>query len=200
MMRLEATGLGKHFSRHWVFRNLHISLQEGERVLLCGDNGSGKSTLMRILSGQLIPSEGSVRLLADGKPIDPEEYYRHLSWSGPYMELYTDLDLREAIRLHASFRPMMATPREVAQLLELEEHHGKLLKHFSSGMLHRVKVGLAILTRSRLLLLDEATTNMDPGSSALVLGLMDRFLDGRLLVYASNKEEEFAMFDRRVVL
>jgi ABC-type multidrug transport system ATPase subunit len=85
-------------------------------------------------------------------------------------------------------------------LLQLEDHAGKLLKHFSSGMLHRVKVGLAILTRSRFLLLDEATTNMDEKNSKLVLALMDRYLDGRGLVYASNRVEEFGRFGRRVEL
>ncbi len=198
MTKFEVHGLGKRFFRHWVFRNLEFSIQEGERVLLCGDNGSGKSTLMRILSGQLTPSEGTLQLFVDGKEIDPELYYRHLSWSGPYMELYTDLTLKEAIELHASFRPMLAAPKEVLKLLQLEDHVNKLLKHFSSGMLHRVKVGLAILTKSRLLLLDEATTNMDAGNSQLVVDLMDRFLDGRMLIYASNKPEEFGLFERRV--
>ena len=114
------------------------------------------------------------------------------------MELYTDLSLKEAISLHANFRPMLAAPHEVLKLLQLEDHANKLLKHFSSGMLHRVKVGLAILTKSRLLLLDEATTNMDAGNSQLVVDLMDRFLDGRMLIYASNKPEEFGLFERRV--
>ncbi len=200
MTKLEVSGLGKRFFRHWVFRNLDFKIDEGERVLLCGDNGSGKSTLMRILSGQLTPTEGTLQLFIDGKEIDPESYYQHLAWSGPYMELYTDLTLKEAIDLHASFRPMLAAPKEVLKLLQLEDHAGKLLKHFSSGMLHRVKVGLAILTKSRLLLLDEATTNMDAGNSQLVVDLMDRFLDGRMLIYASNKPEEFALFERKLVL
>lgn len=200
MTRLEVTGLGKRFYRHWVFRHLDMEVHGGEQVLLCGENGSGKSTLMRILAGQLTPTEGRVCLVVDGKEVDPEYSYRHISWSGPYMELYTDLNLKEAIHLHASFRPMMASPREVMQLLQLEDQAGKLLKHFSSGMLHRVKVGLAILTASRLLLLDEATTNMDAVNSQLVLGLVERYLEGRGLVYASNREEEFGRFERRVVM
>jgi ABC-type multidrug transport system ATPase subunit len=198
MTRIEATGLGKRFYRNWVFRNLDLQLNAGEKILLSGDNGSGKSTLLRILAGQLTPTEGTLKLIIDGKEIDPEYYYQHLSWSGPYMELYTDLNLMEAVHMHASFRPMMAPPKEVIQLLQLEAHAGKLLKHFSSGMLHRVKVGLAILTRSRLLLLDEATTNMDAANSTLVLGLMEQYLDGRMLVYASNRVEEFSLFERRV--
>ncbi len=200
MTKLEVTGLGRRFNRHWIFRKLDLELHEGQRLLLCGDNGSGKSTLMRMLAGQLTPSEGSIKLWIDGKEIDSENYYQHLSWSGPYMELYTDLTLSEAIQLHASFRPMLASAREVLELLQLTDHASKLLKHFSSGMLHRVKVGLAILTRSRLLLLDEATTNMDEANSRLATDLMMNYLDGRMLLYASNRPEEFNLFEQRIEL
>jgi ABC-type multidrug transport system ATPase subunit len=200
MTRIEARGLGKRFYRNWVFKGMDLQVDAGEKVLLCGDNGSGKSTLIRVLAGQLSATEGGLRLHVDGKEVDAEYYYRHISWSGPYMELYTDLNLKEAVQMHASFRPMMASVAEVMKLLQLEDQAGKLLKHFSSGMLHRVKVGLAILTRSRFLFLDEATTNMDEKNSRLVLELMNRYLDGRGLIYASNRAEEFGMFERRVVM
>lgn len=198
MTRIEATGLGKRFFRQWVFRGMDFQVQQGEQVLLTGDNGSGKSTMMRILSGQLAPTEGKLSLVVDGKEIDPEFYYQHISWSGPYMELYTDLSLTEAVRLHASFRKMMVGESEVLDLLQLQDHRNKLLKHFSSGMMHRVKVGLSILTQSRILLLDEATTNMDELNSKLVLDLMDRYIGDRLLIFASNRQEEFGRFSRRI--
>lgn len=200
MTKLEVIGLGRRFNRHWIFRKIDLQLQAGERILLCGDNGSGKSTLMRILAGQLSASEGTIHLWIDGKEIDSENYYQHLSWSGPYMELYTDLNLEEAIRLHASFRDMLVSPEKVMELLRLQDHRTKMLKHFSSGMLHRVKVGLAILTRSKILLLDEATTNMDEANSKLVTDLMLQFLGDRMLIFASNKPEEFALFDRQLMM
>ncbi len=200
MTKLELSGVGRRFNRHWIFRKLDLQLSLGDRILLCGDNGSGKSTLMRMLAGQLSPTEGDLTLSVDGKKIDPEYYYQHLSWSGPYMELYNDLTLREAIKMHGNFRPMLANATETLKLLQLQDHADKMLKHFSSGMLHRVKVGLAILTKSKMLLLDEATTNMDETNSKLVTNLMLEYLDGRLLVYASNRPEEFALFERKLDL
>jgi ABC-type multidrug transport system ATPase subunit len=200
MNKLIVKGLGRRFNRNWIFRNVDFSIELGEQVLLCGDNGAGKSTFMRILAGQLTPSEGSIQLILNGQEIDPEQFYAHLSWSGPYMELYTDLSLKEAIKLHASFKPMMVTQQEILDLLQLTDHQDKMLKHFSSGMLHRVKVGLAILTKSKILLLDEATTNMDEANSKLVTNLMQTHLDGRMLLYASNRQEEFGLFARKIDL
>lgn len=198
MTRIEATGLGKRFFRQWVFRGMDFQVQQGEQVLLAGDNGSGKSTLMRIIAGQLSPTEGKISLTVDGKEIDPEFYYKYISWSGPYMELYTDLSLSEAVSLHASFRELLVKKDEVLDLLQLQDHSHKLLKHFSSGMMHRVKVGLSILTRSEILLLDEATTNMDEANSRLVMDLMDSHIADRLLIFASNRQEEFARFTSRI--
>lgn len=177
---------------------MDFKVQQGEQVLLTGDNGSGKSTMMRILAGQLAPTEGKISLVVDGKEIDPEFYYQHISWSGPYMELYTDLSLTEAVRLHASFRKLVVGESEVLDLLQLQDHRNKLLKHFSSGMMHRVKVGLSILSQSKILLLDEATTNMDEMNSKLVLDLMDRYIGDRLLIFASNRQEEFGRFARKI--
>ena len=95
---------------------------------------------------------------------------------------------------------MLAGVAETLKLLQLQDHADKMLKHFSSGMLHRVKVGLAILTKSKILLLDEATTNMDETNSRLVTSLMQEYLDGRMLIYASNRPEEFALFEQRLDL
>ncbi|MFN8394353.1 MAG: ATP-binding cassette domain-containing protein [Bacteroidia bacterium] len=198
MTLIEATGLGKRFFRQWVFRGMDFEVQQGERVLLTGDNGSGKSTLMRILAGQLAPTEGQLSLVVDGKKIDPEFWYQYLSWSGPYMELYTDLSLAEAVHLHASFRKLIVPEADVLDLLQLQDHRNKLLKHFSSGMMHRVKVGLSILSQSKILLLDEATTNMDEANSKLVLDLMDHYIGDRLLIFASNRPEEFGRFARKI--
>lgn len=200
MSRLEAKGVGKRFHRHWVFKNVNLSLQKGDRLLLTGSNGSGKSTLMRILAGQLSPSQGSVEFFQENRKIDPENWYRYMSWSGPYMDLYPDLSLAESIQMHFQFRRGLLPRDEVAARLQLEGHLNKELRHFSSGMLHRVKVGLAIFSDSDFLLLDEATTNMDRENSALVWDLVREFQQDRGLVWASNKESEFDWFGLRLDL
>jgi ABC-type multidrug transport system ATPase subunit len=200
MIELQAKALGKRFYRHWVFRDLDFRIQSGEKILLTGPNGSGKSTLMRILAGQMAPTAGSLVLNAGGKAIDPEVWYRHLAWAGPYHELYGELTLREAIHMHFQFRQPLLPVQEIPAALRLEAHTDKLLRHFSSGMLHRVKVGLAILSHSELLLLDEATTNMDEDNSKYILDLTLQHLGQRALIYASNNPMEFGAFETRMVL
>ncbi|MEM7039717.1 MAG: ATP-binding cassette domain-containing protein, partial [Bacteroidota bacterium] len=161
MFSLSAKNLSKRFYRQWVFRDLSFGLDKGEHLLITGSNGSGKSTLMHILAGQLTPTRGEYRLLNGKRRLDYGEYYRFISWSGPYMDLYADLTVEEAIRLHFRFHKPLLPLKDIPTRLHLAKDRHKPLRHFSSGMLHRVKVGLAIFSDSRLLLLDEATTNMD---------------------------------------
>lgn len=195
MVQLEGKGLGKRFHRQWIFRHVNLALQSGDRLLLTGSNGSGKSTLLRMLAGQLTPTEGSLQFFRGKAALHPQLWYQYLSWSGPYMDLYPELTLRETFRLHQRFRDAYLEPDTCIERLELAPHADKELRNFSSGMLHRVKVGLALFTRSELLFLDEATTNMDRHNGDLIWGLTKEFQQDRLLIWASNKEDEFDWFE-----
>ena len=197
---LEGTEIGQRFHKQWVFRNVNFTLNSGDRLLLTGANGSGKSTLFRILAGQLSPTKGEISLRQDGKKIEPGKWFRHISWSGPYMDLYPELKLSEAIKMHFNFRTPLLKITEVLERLRLTEHQDKELRHFSSGMLHRVKVGLALFSDSQILLLDEATTNMDEENSNLIWDLAREFQNDRILVWASNRTKEFDWFEMRLDL
>lgn len=197
---LVAKDIGKKFYRNWIFKNLSFELSRGEKLLLTGPNGSGKSTLLRIIAGQLTPTKGTLTFAAGKRLLPPEAYYRHLSWAGPYMDLYPDLTLKEAIKLHFRFKKPLISEKEIPDRLRLSEHLDKPLRHFSSGMLHRVKTGLAIFSHSRLLLLDEATTNMDQTNSDLVFEWLEELQGDRILIFASNNQAEFGRFEKRLDL
>ena len=200
MIELEARGLGKKFYRHWVFRDIDLHLQAGTRLLVTGANGAGKSTLVRVLAAQLTPTQGTLTYRLHGKPLDLETLHRHLSWSGPYIDLYPDLTLTEAIKLHFSFRDSLIPIPDIADQLRLQAHSGKQLRHFSSGMLQRVKVGLAIFTQAPLLFLDEATATMDEENAHYIYTLAHQHLQDRILIYASNNPIEFDRFEQRLHL
>lgn len=168
--------------------------------MLTGPNGSGKSTLIRILAGQMAPTEGKTIFVAGKAMLDPSMYYSQLSWSAPWIELYNDLSLEEAIHLHFRFKLPLMPIGQIAKALDLEKHMKKPLRHFSSGMLHRTKTGLAIFSKSRLLILDEATTNMDQSNSDLVFQWLDQYQGERMLIFASNNPAEFDRFERRLNL
>ena len=149
MARLEVSGVSQKFLRSWIFKDISLSLESGKSMLITGPNGSGKSTLLRIIAGQLEPTKGSVSLTIDGKVIPREFTYRHLCWSGPYFDLYTDLTLEEAIQMHFQFKDcILNKPKDIIQELKLKAHARRALKNYSSGMLLR-KSGLNPLLKRR---------------------------------------------------
>ena len=198
---LKGENLSMRFYDHWLFKEVNLEVKSGESLLITGPNGSGKSTLLRILAGHLSPTRGSIQLLVNQKPAEIHHFYRYLSWSGPYFELYTDLSLEETIRLHFNFRKnLLSSPAELISKLQFEGQASKLLRNFSSGMLHRLKIGLALFTDAPLLLLDEPTSNMDAKNAAVMLDLIDIYAKDRLLIFASNEPGEFERFSNRLDL
>ena len=151
---------------------------------------------MRIIAGQLNPSKGKVYFTVAGKKLSPDAIYRHLSWSGPYVDLYHDLTITEHLKLHFQFRTcLLADPLELLEVLDLKAHRDKKLRFFSSGMLQRAKVGVALFTQGDLLLLDEPTSNMDTDNAQRILSLIDQHLGGRTYILASNMKREFEDMD-----
>lgn len=170
-------------------------------MALIGTNGSGKSTLLRIIAGQLSPTEGKVEYHADNKRIAYSKFYEYVSWAAPSIDLYDELTLREHISWHFKLKPSrLENPMDLVSILSLEDDQDKKLRLYSSGMLQRVKVGLALFTQSKLLLLDEPTSNMDTANADRMLSLIEEQRAGRVLILASNLEREYGEFEQKIKL
>ncbi len=195
-MRITLQQVSKSFGRETVVRDLSHILEPGSRTALLGPNGSGKSTLLQLIGGFSIPSKGTVTHELGGKVIEEEHVYRHISIAAPYMSLYEELSLREAIASHRRFKPLRGNLplEEVARIALLEKHLDKPVRDFSSGMKQRLKLALAVLSDTSLLLLDEPTSNLDANGTAWYSALMSAHSTGRTLLVASNRQEaEIAM-------
>lgn len=189
-MTITLEDTGKHYNREWIFRHLqHVFSPESPCVLL-GGNGSGKSTLLRLLAGHLLPSEGTVTYTDQNQVVANELVYAKVSMAAPYLDLYEELKLTEAIAFHAGFKPFREnlSPKQVIERLQLKRAADKALKNYSSGMRQRVKLGLAVLSDTPLLLLDEPISNLDPAGIEWYQELVAEHSAGRTIVVASNRQ------------
>lgn len=198
---LSISQVGKRYYNRWLFREIDLDLNAGSKLALIGTNGSGKSTLLRIIAGQLLPTEGKVDYKNADKKIAYDNYYKHLSWAAPSLDLYDDLTLEEHISWHFKLKPsILPNPKTLISILDLEADRNKKLRLYSSGMLQRVKVGLALFTQSDLLLLDEPTSNMDTRNADKMLGMIDEYRGERILILASNLDREFEQYENQLHL
>lgn len=202
-MEVTLASLSKTFGREAVIRDACFTLASGSRTAILGPNGSGKSTLVQLIAGALLPSGGTIGHVLNGAPIAADEAYRHVSIAAPYLGLYEDLSLREAIGFHArfkAFRPGIGMA-EVARIAYLEHALEKPVRHFSSGMKQRLKLALAILSDTPLLLLDEPVSNLDAEAVGWFRALLREHISGRTLVVASNRlPAEHDLCDRAIEL
>ena len=189
-MQVVLSNIGKHFGREVVFQNVDIALASGSRTAILGPNGSGKSTLLQVIGGAIIPTQGSIAHHLGNALVPQEEVYRHIAIAAPYLGLYEDLSLEQAVEFHARFKPLLPgiAPKDVARIAYLEKALHKQVLHFSSGMKQRLKLALAILSDTSLLLLDEPASNLDAEATAWYGDLLRRHIGQRTLVVASNRQ------------
>ena len=197
-MKVIASKAGKRFHPKWIFRDVSFMIGSHSRMAITGKNGSGKSTLLQIIAAFITPTSGQITWELNGNNLHPEQIYRHISLASPYIELIEDFTLPEIIRFHGKFKAFHdgLSHEKLIGLSGLGASIQKPIRQYSSGMKQRLKLLLAIASRSDLLLLDEPCSNLDAQSVAWYHDLMDQFASGRTIVIASNnKPEEYPGID-----
>jgi ABC-type multidrug transport system ATPase subunit len=196
---IELDKIGKRFRYEWIFRGISTTFEQGRRYAILGPNGVGKSTLMKILSGHLTPSEGKIAVKFEGKNLEADAIYRHVSYAAPYIEVIEEFTLMEAIDFHIKFHPLSKSMKinDLVEILGFQKSKDKEIRYFSSGMRQRLKLALAICSESPILLLDEPTTNLDVQGVEWYRSLMRQYTEGssRLVVVASNAEHDYDFCD-----
>lgn len=199
-MEIKLNEVGKQYRHVWIFRHISELLKSGERWAILGPNGAGKSTLLKVLSGFLTPTEGSVTFTAGGKTLD--EPGLRLNFTAPYVGLLDELTLREMCTFHAARRPLLSgiNVEDVLRIAHFEGHADKQIRYFSTGMQQRLKIALALLTSAEAVLLDEPCSNFDNRFREWYVDLVNRYLQNRLLVVASNDPWDYSFCDRRILV
>jgi len=202
MVEIQLEEASKRFQYEWIFRNLSLTIAEGQSVAITGSNGSGKSTLLKCLSGAVPISSGSIRFQNNGKSIPESEWFNYLTISAPYLELPEEFTLSELIDFHFKFKSPLngISKAEILETIFLEEHAEKMISQFSSGMKQRLKLGLALLSEVPIVLLDEPTSNLDRKGILWYQELIEKFALNRLLIVCSNEPREYEFCQQKVVL
>jgi len=184
--------IGRRYNQEWIFRGLNHQFTAENPTVILGANGSGKSTLLQIILGIHTPSEGTITYSVEQKSINIEDVFRSFSFASPYMELFEELTLMEMLNFHSGFKQFVKgiDSENVVELLNLQKAKHKELKYYSSGMKQRVKLGLAILTDSAAILLDEPLSNLDKNGVAWYQSLIKEFAMNRLLIICSNHQPD----------
>ncbi len=192
MIAVSCADIGKQYQYKWVLKGFTHTFRAGENYVITGKNGSGKSTLINILSSYLSPSAGIISWHKDQQQIPADQVYLYTSITGPYAEVPGEFTFPELISFHRRFKKMPATlqTENILALSGLGASASKPVKHFSSGMKQRVKLSLALMPESGLLLLDEPCSNLDADARQWYRDMLEKFGKRKTIIVASNHFEE----------
>ena len=163
-MNLSVDRLSKQYKNKIAVDRISFNLTDGVTGLL-GANGAGKTTLMRMMSGILNPTSGSVT--ADGIPVQTEEYRALLGYLPQDFGYYPEFTAREFVQYIAALKGIekKKAKKKTEELLEtvgLSDVANKKIKTFSGGMKQRVGIAQALVNNPKILILDEPTVGLDP--------------------------------------
>ena len=145
------------------------------------------------LPGSEIGNRTGNRTNDSERTIAPDQVYKYLSLSAPYLELIEEMTISEFLRFHSSFKPFLNghSISSIISRVGLGSAADKQIRYYSSGMKQRVKLAQSIFSDTPVILLDEPCTNLDADGVALYRQLIGEYCTGRLVIVSSNDRQEY---------
>ncbi len=163
---IQAVGLTKKYGAKTAVHALNLTVEEGELFALLGVNGAGKTTTIKMLSGLFAPTSGDARLLGDSITKDLQRVKAHNGVSPQETAVARNLSVKENLELMARIYGFgreesrrMAT--KMIERLSLGEVAGDRSKTLSGGMQRRLSIAMALISKPKILFLDEPTLGLD---------------------------------------
>ena len=193
-----------------ALNGLSLEIKDGEFVFMVGPSGSGKSTVIKLLTGEVVPTEGLV--MVNGFSLT-----NIAEWQVPYMRrtlgvIFQDFRLIEKKTVYDNMlfamRVVGATPREikkripyVLRLVGLENKQSRLPNELSGGEQQRVAIAIALVNNPSTIIADEPTGNLDPARSLEIMTLLKRINElGTTVLVVTHEKDLVNRFDERVVM
>ena len=204
---IQVQNLTHRYGDRVALQTVDFEVQKGEIFGLLGPNGGGKSTLFRILSTMMIPTGGRATVAGYDVARDPAQVRRRVGVVFQTQSLDKSLTVEENLRSQGHLHGLRGAPLrermdQAMEQLGLSNRRKDLVENLSGGLKRRVEIAKALLHRPQVLLMDEASTGLDPAArrdlSQYVEGLRSR--EGVTILLTTHILEEADRCDRLVLL
>lgn len=160
---IEFIDLYKKFGKVEVLKGIDLQINQGGIFAILGPNGSGKTTLIKSVLGMVIPDRGDIKI--DDETILGKWFHRNeINYMSQIADFPNNLSVSELINMIKNLRPKSAGDDKLIKLFGLEPFLDKKLGHLSGGTKQKVNIVLTFMFESKIIILDEPTTGLDPVS------------------------------------
>lgn len=205
-LRIEIDNLAKHFGDIKAVDGVSFSVKKGEVLGFLGPNGAGKSTTMKMITGFLAPTRGTVRVCGHDVLTDPIAVKANLGYLPEGAPAYADMTPDSFLRFIADIRGLSGAEKmravdSAAERARIKHVMFQPIETLSKGYKRRVGLAQAILHNPPVLILDEPTDGLDPNQKHEVRTLINDMADDKAIIISTHILEEVnALCTRNVVI
>jgi len=206
MNAIEVKNLKKSFGELQAVQGVDFAAEKGEILSLLGPNGAGKSTIISILSGLLAPDGGEASIMGYSITKEPETAKANLGVVPQDIALYPDLSARENLVFWGKMyglrgEALKSRVDEVLEIIGLTGRQKDRVGKFSGGMKRRVNIGVALLHKPDVVIMDEPTVGIDPQSRRHILdNVKELNRQGMTVLYTTHYMEEAAELSDHIAI
>ena len=205
MTAIQATNLSKAYGFYRIFEDLSFEIGIGECFALFGPNGAGKTTTMRIITGYMPPTKGTVHIegvdIFDN-PLQAKQLIGYLPENPP---LYTDMTVSEYLDFVADIKQVSRKEKKsrifyVIEKCGLSDVRKRIISHLSKGFRQRVGIAQALVNNPSVLILDEPTIGLDPLQIIEIRDLIKSLSGERTVILSTHILPEVTMICSKVII
>jgi len=202
---IEVEHLTKYYGAFPAISDVSFTVAKGEVLGFLGPNAAGKTTTMRILTGFMPPSSGTVRIAGYDVVSNSLQARRHIGYLPETVPLYTDMTVKGYLAFMGTIRGMNNNDirrrlSDVTELCHLETYYYSLIGKLSKGFRQRVGIAQAILHEPDVLVLDEPTIGIDPIQVVETRQLIKTLGNEHTLILSSHILPEVSITCERVII
>ncbi|MBK7890820.1 MAG: ATP-binding cassette domain-containing protein [Bdellovibrionales bacterium] len=202
---IEVSGLFKSYGPIQAIHDINFKVKRGEVVGFLGPNGAGKSTTMKIITGSMAPSGGSVRVAGFDVFEDPIEVKKRIGYLPENPPVYGDMSVESYLKFVAKLKGVEAS-RVKAQVeksiekTDLGSVRRRLIQNLSKGYRQRVGIAQALVSDPEVLILDEPTSGLDPRQVAEVRALIKELKGEHTIILSTHILPEVQAMCERIII
>ncbi|KAK2904797.1 hypothetical protein Q8A67_006596 [Cirrhinus molitorella] len=198
-------GLTKTYGNRHAVDNLNLSFYEGHVTSLLGHNGAGKTTTMSLLTGLFAPTNGTIEVYGMDMQTSIDDVRKEMGVCMQYDVLFDHLTTKEHLLLYSQIKAPHWTKHEVNEqvrkiLMETDmyAHRHKRVGTLSGGMKRKLSISIAFIGGSRLVVLDEPTTGVDPCSRRSIWDIVLQHKQERTIILSTHHLDEAEVLSDRI--